>query len=79
MFTDNQNALKLTLNPIFHKRTKHIDVRHHFVREAVANGSIEIKYLKTDEMPADLLTKALSSSKHVKFTSTLGLVDVCEG
>lgn len=79
VFIDNQSVVKRTLNPIFHKRTKHIDVRHDFVWKAVTNGSIDIKYLKTDEMPANLLTKAMGLSKHVEFTSTSGLVDVSEG
>ena len=74
LHSDNQSALKLTLNPMFHKRSKHIDVRHHFIREKVAEGLISIEYLQTNEMPADLLTKALGSNKHYKFLELLGIV-----
>lgn len=76
LFNDNQGALKLTENPLFHKRTKHIDVRHHFIREAVANKLVKLNYLPTSEMPADLLTKGLSHVKHNYFVSKLGIVDV---
>lgn len=73
LYNDNQGAQKLTENPMFHKRTKHIDVRHHFVREAVANKYVKIVYLPTSEMPADLLTKGLSSVKHSYFVKKLGM------
>lgn len=73
LYNDNQGAQKLTENPMFHKRTKHIDMRHHFVREAVANKHVKIVYLPTSEMPADLLTKGLSSVKHSYFVKKLGM------
>lgn len=73
LFCDNMGAHKLTANPVFHSRTKHIDVRHHFVREAVNNHDIEIKYLPTDEMAADVLTKGLPGPKHRKCLSTFGV------
>lgn len=76
IFNDNQGAQKLTENPLFHKRTKHIDVRYHFVREAVANKLVKIVYLSTSEMPADLLTKSLSGAKHNYFLKLLGIQNV---
>lgn len=71
--SDNQSAIKLSANPVFHKRSKHIDVRHHFVREAVNEKQIEVKYLSTHDMPSDVLTKALCSEKHNKFVKEMGL------
>lgn len=56
---DNQGALKLVKNPEHHQRTKHIDVRYHFIREAEREGRIAIKYLKTEDQLADILTKPL--------------------
>lgn len=73
LYSDNQSALKLSSNPVFHKSSKHIDVRHHFVREVVEKGWVSVKYLQTDEMPADIFTKALGGNKHYKCMSILGI------
>lgn len=74
IFSDNQGALMLTKNNVHHSRTKHIDVRHHFIRDSVANGNICIKYISTNEMKADILTKFLSKQRHLCLTKGLGLV-----
>ncbi|CAF4947657.1 unnamed protein product [Pieris macdunnoughi] len=76
IYNDNQGAKKLTENPLFHKRTKHIDVRYHFIREAVSNSLIKIEYLSTSEMPADILTKSLSAAKHNYLIKLLGIQNV---
>lgn len=73
LYNDNQSAQKLAANPVTHKRSKHIDVRYHFVREVVAKGDIELQYMPTDSMVADVLTKALASPKHNQFVTELGL------
>lgn len=75
IFNDNQSAQKLSINPIVHKRSKHIDVRHHFIREAISNGLVSLKYLATNDMIADILTKGLGSVKHNTFVKQLGLTD----
>lgn len=74
LYNDNQSAQKLAENPIYHKWSKHIDVRHHFVREAVSNKFIKISYLPTAEQPADLLTKSLNYVKHNDFRKKLGMI-----
>ncbi len=56
---DNQGAISLTKNPTQHVRTKHIDVQHHFIWEWVENGEITFEYCSTQDMVADVLTKAL--------------------
>lgn len=73
LYNDNQSALKLTVNPIFHKRTKHIDIRYHFCRDCVNNNIVNVKYLPSAEMPADLLTKSLCSNKHYYLLDKLGV------
>jgi Reverse transcriptase (RNA-dependent DNA polymerase) len=73
---DNQGALALQRNPTSHQRAKHIDVSHHFVRERVARGEIEMQYCPTEDMLADLFTKALAKPKHEKFCEGIGLVDI---
>lgn len=57
---DNQSAIKLIRNPEFHKRSKHMDVRYHFVREKYVNKDIDIEYVFSQEQLADILTKPLS-------------------
>ena len=64
LFHDNCSAQKLAKNPIFHSRSKHIDVRHHFVRDIIENRLLEIEYVPTDQMAADVLRKGLSGPKH---------------
>ena len=59
IYEDNVAAEKLCKNNVHHSRTKHIDIKHHFIREAVQNQHIEVKHLASTEMLADLLTKAL--------------------
>ena len=54
IYNNNQGAGQLIKNPIFHSRTKHIDIRHHFIREAYEENQIEPKYLSTEEMTADI-------------------------
>jgi len=59
IYNYNQGAGQLARNPVFHKRTKHVDIRHHFVRELVEEGTISVNYIPTTEMPSDILTKGL--------------------
>ena len=60
IFEDNIAAEKLSKNNIQHGRTKHIDIKHHFIREVVQSKQIEIKHIASSEMLADILTKALA-------------------
>ena len=73
MMEDNQGAIALAKNPIAHSRTKHIDIRFHFIREARENGLIQIKYCPTEEMLADLLTKPLPRISFKKLCQFLGM------
>jgi len=70
---DNQGAMALTRNPQFHQRTKHIDIRYHFVRHVEANGGIKLAYTPTDQMIADGLTKPLQPVKFRRFIELIGL------
>jgi hypothetical protein len=70
---DNQSCIALISNPTYHQRSKHIDVQHHFVREKVEIGDITMKYVPTEQMVADALTKALPRVKHEWCMEALGL------
>lgn len=76
LFMDNQSAIKLIKNPVFHKRTKHIDVRYHFIREKYEDGSISIKYVKSEEQLADIFTKALPKLKFEKLRECLNIKEI---
>ena len=59
IWEDNQACIKLVENPVHHKRTKHIDIRYHFVRDHLKKEHIDVQYVKTDDQLADILTKPL--------------------
>jgi hypothetical protein len=76
LFSDNQSAIALTKDHQYHARTKHIDIRFHFIRWIVENGSLRLIYCPTEDMVADTLTKALPSPKVKHFAKELGLVSI---
>jgi hypothetical protein len=71
---DNQRCIKLFENPVFHDRTKHIEIKYHFIRDWVQRGAVQLQYISTDDQVADILTKALPWGKHVYFREKMGLV-----
>jgi hypothetical protein len=73
LYSDNLGCIALSKNPEYHSRTKHIDVKHHFVRQCVENGSLTLAFVGTTEMAADMLTKALSRDKHQHCMSLIGV------
>jgi uncharacterized protein YlaN (UPF0358 family) len=72
---DNQSTIKLTENPINNDRSKHIDVRFHFIKERLDNKIMTLKYCPTQEMVADTFTKGLGRILFEKFNKKMGLVD----
>ena len=78
LYSDSQSAIRLTLNPEFHNKTKHIDIKYHFTREQVELFSIILKYIQTNDQVADLLTKALSPDRFKRLRSMLTLVALRE-
>jgi hypothetical protein len=74
LYIDNNSALKLTRNPEFHSRSKHIDVKHHFIREKVQEGIIDTKRVGTTDNMADMLTKALPKLTHEGLVNRLNLL-----
>jgi hypothetical protein len=66
IYEDNQGAIALSENPVHHQRTKHIDIRYHFVRERVESNEVKLVYVPTEDQLADLLTKPLSKHRVIK-------------
>jgi len=73
LFEDNQSAVALANNPVFHARSKHIDIQFHYVREKVASKEIALRYVATDDMNADIFTKPLPGPRHAELVKKLKL------
>lgn len=63
MYVDNQSAISLASENFFHAKTKHINIKYHFVRQSVVDGTIQVKYIPTEEQAADMMTKVLPITK----------------
>jgi hypothetical protein len=73
VYCDSHSVICLTKNDMYHFKTKHIDIKYHFIRNIVAEGKIKVDKIHTDENPADMLIKPLSNTK---FKHCLDLVGV---
>ena len=73
LWVNNQSAIALAENPIFHACSKHIEVHHHWVREKIEDGTIKLEYIPMANQIADIFTKPLNSEKFRKFRNALGL------
>ena len=76
LFCDNQSAIRLVKNPEFHQRTKHIDIKYHFIRDQQANGIIDATYVNTTNQLADIFTKPLEMSRFESLLIKIGIVDL---
>lgn len=72
---DNQSSIRLIKNPEFHKRTKHNDVKYHFIREKYEEGFFLLNYISTEKMIADIFTKSLPSQSFKFFRSQMNVVE----
>ena len=75
LLCDNQSAIKISLNPVQHSKTKHIDIRHHFIREHIKLGDIEVHFIHTEEQLADIFTKPLDEARFRELRHELNIID----
>ena len=75
LLCDSESAVKLTNNPIQHSRTKHIDVRHHFIRDHQKKEDICIESVGTDDQLVDIFTKPLDEKRFCKLRNELNILD----
>jgi hypothetical protein len=74
LFTFGQQiSYRIGKDDRFHARTKHIDIRYHFIQYVIEEGNIRLTYCPTDNMTADIFTKALTSTKAKHFAESMGL------
>ncbi|PON53958.1 hypothetical protein PanWU01x14_198360 [Parasponia andersonii] len=71
LWCDNMGVGALASNPVFHSRTKHIEVDIHFIRETVINKELEVRYVPSKEQVVDVLTKPLNEEKFLYFRDKL--------
>jgi hypothetical protein len=76
IFCDNQSCVKLSENPVFHDRSKHIEIKYYYIRDRVQKGEVKLQYISIDEKITDILMKPLSKGKFVYFRDKLGLVEI---
>ena len=73
IYSDSQSAIALTHNPKYHSRSKHIDTQYHFTRDKVIAKNIELRFITTADMTADIFTKSLPRDKHFHCMTKLGM------
>jgi hypothetical protein len=70
---DNKSAITMAKNPVYYSRTRHIAIKHHFIREAIEESEVELKFCWTEEQVADIFTKALPKEKFQQLREALGV------
>ena len=79
---DNQSCMKLSKNPMFHDKSKHIEIKYHYIRDMVQRGAMKLQYVATDDQIADVLMKPLARVKFEYFREKLGVLQIevkCKG
>ena len=73
---DNTSAISISNNPVQHSRTKHIEIRHHFLRDHAQKGDITLDFVKTEDQLADIFTKPLNENQFFNIRRQLGVISL---
>ena len=73
---DNTSAINLSKNPVQHSRTKHIEIRHHFLRDHAQKGDITLDFVRTEDQVADIFIKPLNENQFVNIRRQLGVISL---
>ena len=76
IYCDNQSCVKLSENPVFHDKLKHIEIKYHYIMDMVQIGAVKLQYVATDEQIADVLTKPSARVKFEYFMEKLGVLQI---
>ncbi|KAJ9541920.1 hypothetical protein OSB04_028426 [Centaurea solstitialis] len=76
IYCDSKSVIQITANPVQHSRTKHIDIRYHFIKDHVEKGNVELYFVESDYQLADLFTKPFDEKRHFFLLSKLGMLDL---
>jgi hypothetical protein len=75
IFIDNESTIRIIKNPVYHSKTKHIEIRHHFIKDCFEKNLIKVEKIHTDFNVADLLTKAFDGPRFNYLVVNIGMVN----
>ncbi|GKD51877.1 hypothetical protein Tco_1280853 [Tanacetum coccineum] len=78
IYVDNKSSIALMKNPVFHGRSKHIDIKYHFIRECVEKEDLTVEHISEEQQRADILTKALPRIHFVTMRQILGVKNLLQ-
>jgi hypothetical protein len=73
LICDNTSAIPVAKNPVFHRRMRHLERRHNFLRDHIEKGDIEMRYINTERQLADIFTKPLDASRFTALQGEIGV------
>ena len=76
IYCNNQSCVKLLENPMFHDKSKNIEIKYHYIRDMVQRGAMKLQYVETEEQITDVLTKPLARVKFEYFKERLGVIQI---